>query len=185
MRSCNGRQVGNVVEEPCSLPSWNETSKEPPAPEGSLCGALQADAVVVGAGITGSSTALHLARMGKQVVQLEAREPGWGSSGRAYGSVVPVSKHSERKILQIYGHERGARLVSVLATGPAVVRGLLEEFQIDALYHGGGWAIGRAHATGRCQPETTSQPIGGERLRRLLSRCTRNGRLDRKFLLSR
>ena len=79
--------------------------------------------------------------MGKRVVQLEAREPGWGSSGRAYGSVVPVSKHGERKILQIYGHERGARLVSVLATGPAVVRGLLEEFQIDALYHGGGWLL--------------------------------------------
>ena len=130
-----------MVEEPCPLPSWNKAAKEPPAPEGPLCEALQADAAVIGAGITGSSTALHLARMGKQVVQLEAREPGWGSSGRAYGSVVPVSKHGERKILQIYGHERGARLVSVLATGPDVVRSLLEEFQIDALYHGGGWLL--------------------------------------------
>ena len=130
-----------MIEEPCPLPSWNKSSSEPPAPGDALSEALRADAVVIGAGITGSSTALHLARMGKRVVQLEAREPGWGASGRAYGNVVPVSKHSERKILHVYGEERGRRLNAALATGPEAVRSLLTEFQIDALYHGGGWLL--------------------------------------------
>ena len=96
------------------------------------------DAVVIGAGITGSSAALHLARAGRRVVQLEAREPGWGSSGRAYGNVVPVSKHDDRRIEQIYGRERGHRLNAALAAGPGLVRSLLAEFRIGALYHGGG-----------------------------------------------
>ena len=130
-----------MVEEPCPLPSWNDACGEPLAPEGRLSESLRADAVVIGAGITGSSTALHLARPGKRVVQLEAREPGWGASGRAYGNVVPVSKHDERRIERIYGRERGRRLNEALAAGPEVVRGLLERYRIDALYHGGGWLL--------------------------------------------
>ena len=87
-----------MVEEPCPLPSWDTPSPEPPAPAVPLTEALRADAIVVGAGVTGSSTALHLAGTGKRVVQIEARERGWGASGRAYGNVVPVSKHGERRI---------------------------------------------------------------------------------------
>ena len=130
-----------MIAEPCPLPSWGKTPGEQPVPVASLSESLRADAVVIGAGITGSSTALHLARSGKQVVQLEAREPGWGASGRAYGNVVPVSKHDERRIQQFYGDQRGRRLNEALAAGPEVVRGLLAEFRIDALYHGGGWLL--------------------------------------------
>ena len=128
-----------MVEEPCPLPSWDAPPAEPPAPVRMLSEALRADAVVIGAGVTGSSAALHLARSGKRVVQLEAREPGWGASGRAYGSVVPVSKHGERELRKIYGRERANRLIAALATGPELVRGLLAEFRIPALYRGGGW----------------------------------------------
>ena len=130
-----------MVEEPCPLPSWDTPSPEPPAPAAPLSEALRADAIVVGAGITGSSTALHLARTGKRVVQIEAREPGWGSSGRAYGNVVPVSKHDERTIERIYGPGRGRCLNAALAAGPELVRGLLEEFQIGARLHGAGWLL--------------------------------------------
>ena len=42
---------------------------------------LDADVVVVGAGLAGSSLALHLAETGVNVVVLEARQPGWGASG--------------------------------------------------------------------------------------------------------
>ena len=128
-----------MVEEPCPLPSWDAPCAEPPAPVRALSEALHADAVVIGAGVTGSSAALHLARSGKRVVQLEAREPGWGASGRAYGSVVPVSKHGEGELRRIYGRERARRLIAALATGPETVRGLLAEFRIPALYRGGGW----------------------------------------------
>ena len=42
-----------------------------------LDGDRQTDVVVIGAGFTGLSTALHLAERGVRVTVLEANEPGW------------------------------------------------------------------------------------------------------------
>ena len=42
-----------------------------------------------------------------------------------------------------------AASVLALAAGPEMVRSLLAEFGIDALYHGGGLAAGRAYAASR------------------------------------
>ncbi|MCG3170059.1 MAG: tRNA 5-methylaminomethyl-2-thiouridine biosynthesis bifunctional protein MnmC [Pseudomonadales bacterium] len=53
---------------------------------------LDADVVVVGAGLAGSSLALHLAEAGISVAVLEARQPGWGASGRNAGHVLPTLK---------------------------------------------------------------------------------------------
>ncbi len=53
---------------------------------------VQADVAVIGAGLAGASLALHLADAGISVVVLEARQPGWGASGRNAGHVLPVLK---------------------------------------------------------------------------------------------
>jgi glycine/D-amino acid oxidase-like deaminating enzyme len=53
---------------------------------------LDADVVVIGAGLAGGSLALHLAEAGINVVLLEARQPGWGGSGRNAGHVLPLLK---------------------------------------------------------------------------------------------
>jgi gamma-glutamylputrescine oxidase len=70
-------------------PSWyaataGETPVRPP-----LRGARRADVAVIGAGYTGLSTALHLARAGRDVVVLEAYKVGWGASGRNGGQIHP------------------------------------------------------------------------------------------------
>lgn len=56
---------------------------------------VHADVAIVGAGLAGASLALHLAQAGIGVVVLEARQPGWGASGRNAGHVLPILKDLE------------------------------------------------------------------------------------------
>ena len=53
-----------------------------------LEGAKSADVCVVGAGFTGTSTALSLAERGYSVALVEANRVGWGASGRNGGQVI-------------------------------------------------------------------------------------------------
>ena len=57
-----------------------------------LEGKARATVGVIGGGITGLSTALHLAERGIDVALVEAHEPGWGASGRNGGQVNPGLK---------------------------------------------------------------------------------------------
>ena len=86
---------------------------------------------VIGAGFTGLSTALYLAEAGAAVAVLEAKEIGWGASGRAFGQVVPYLKQGHAAILRHYGAELGQRIVDAVAEGPALVFGLIEKHRID------------------------------------------------------
>ena len=67
--------------------SWYRASAELLPEQSSLQGNVLADVCVIGAGYTGLSAALHLAKAGKQVVILEASRVGWGASGRNGGHV--------------------------------------------------------------------------------------------------
>lgn len=60
----------------------------PPYP--ALAADIDVDVLVVGAGLAGASLALHLAEAGVAVAVLEARQPGWGASGRNAGHVLPT-----------------------------------------------------------------------------------------------
>jgi NADPH-dependent 2,4-dienoyl-CoA reductase/sulfur reductase-like enzyme len=75
------------VDWPPSL--WAAVTPEgPQLPR--LEGTAEADVVIIGAGFTGLSTALHLREAGVDVTVVEAAEPGWGASGRNNGQVIPT-----------------------------------------------------------------------------------------------
>ena len=93
----------------------------PPLQAPQLQARIETDVAIIGAGFTGLSAALNLAKRPVSVTVLEAREVGWGGSGRAFGQVVPYAKHHEDHILQTYGPEYGPRVIDLLATGPDVV----------------------------------------------------------------
>jgi glycine/D-amino acid oxidase-like deaminating enzyme len=96
-----------------------------------LAARVRADVAVVGAGFTGLATALHLAQKGVSVAVLERSEVGWGGSGRAFGQVVPYSKHYEDHVLSTYGAHSGERLINFLAGGPDLVFGLVQRHGIE------------------------------------------------------
>ena len=94
-------------------------------------GSETAESVVIGAGYTGLSAALHLAEQGRSVLVLDAHEPGWGASGRNNGQVVAALKHEPHEIEQRFGQERGRALIRAIGDGPDLVLGLIERYRID------------------------------------------------------
>ncbi|MCB1465700.1 MAG: FAD-binding oxidoreductase [Rhizobiaceae bacterium] len=75
-----------------AMPASLYALEDSQTPSYSLPGDLSVDVAIVGAGYTGLSTALDLARKGVDVVVLEARDVGWGASGRNGGQINPGLK---------------------------------------------------------------------------------------------
>ena len=118
---------------PPGLPDSLWAATAPPGPE---CPPLTsngaADVVVVGAGYTGLSTALHLARAGRRVVVLDAGEPGWGCSGRNGGQVNPGgAKVLPEDVVASLGPDRGERFLEFGDRSCDLVFELIERYRIE------------------------------------------------------
>ena len=112
------------------LPQAYERLSPPPLKTQPLHGGTSVDVAIVGGGYTGLSAALHLAESGTSVVLLEGREIGWGGSGRAFGQLVPYTKHDAWDVIDYYGDDAGERIVDALGRGPDVVLGLIDKHKM-------------------------------------------------------
>ncbi|WP_395370701.1 NAD(P)/FAD-dependent oxidoreductase [Komagataeibacter diospyri] len=103
------------------------------SPSGPVTTALQGEhiceTVLIGAGFTGLSAALHLARAGAEVMVLEANEIGWGASGRNGGQVNPGLKTLPSEVERDLG-PHGAALADAAWEAPDVVFNLIEKYGI-------------------------------------------------------
>jgi glycine/D-amino acid oxidase-like deaminating enzyme len=118
-------------DDTCPIPAYFD-SFAPPAPATEkLDGDRQADAVIVGGGYTGLSTAVHLAERGIRALALEARDIGWGESSRSFGQIVPYLKHPPSHLARQLGPEVADRLVEATGRGPDLVFSLIEKYRIE------------------------------------------------------
>src|ERR1700716_509330 len=133
------------VRWPDSL--WSAaTPLGPVLPE--LVGTGEADVIVIGAGFTGLSTALHLREAGVDVAIVEAMEPGWGASGRNNGQVIPtLSRPDPDDIVRRHG-AAGERLVRLLRGGASTLFDVARRYQLQAEQEQTGW-IQPVHSPGR------------------------------------
>lgn len=113
-----------------------------------LVGTQQADVIVIGAGFTGLSTALHLREAGVDVVVVEAAEPGWGASGRNNGQVIPtLSRPDPEDIIAKHGAV-GERFVAMLRDSASVLFDVVQKYKIEAEHEQSGW-VQPVHSPGR------------------------------------
>lgn len=110
---------------------WHETSPEPAPASPALEDHRAAEVVVIGGGITGLCTALHLAEAGVSVTLLEAGEIPTGGSGRNVGLVNAGLWIPPDDILEALGEEDGERANALLGNAPAEVFSLIARHAID------------------------------------------------------
>ena len=109
---------------------WAATAPPPPSSP-PLDGDIEAHAIVVGAGYTGCSTALHLAERGVDVVLLEALEIGSGAAGRSMGAVNPHFRTLPSRITEMVGADLGERMNREFGAGADLVFDLVSRHRIE------------------------------------------------------
>uniref|UniRef100_A0A7C4RGR1 FAD-binding oxidoreductase n=1 Tax=Desulfatirhabdium butyrativorans TaxID=340467 RepID=A0A7C4RGR1_9BACT len=116
---------------------WAATAPPPPI-SNALQGESSCDVTVIGGGFTGISAALHLAEAGVDVTLLEARQIGYGGSGRNVGLVNAGLWVLPDDVLKALGSDYGERLNTVLGASPDLVFNLIENYGIscEALRNG-------------------------------------------------
>jgi glycine/D-amino acid oxidase-like deaminating enzyme len=143
-------------------PSLYAETAIPPLNLTPLAGETRATVAVIGGGITGLSTALHLAEQGVEVLVLEAHQPGWGASGRNGGHVNPGLKLDPDQVEQDFG-DLGRRMVRLSYAAPEALFRLVERHQIRC----------EARQAGTLRAATTAKTLDG--LRKLAAQYAARG----------
>ena len=137
--------AGSSVIWPPSL--WAAVT--PPGPSlPALEGPVAADVVVIGAGFTGLSTALHLRAAGIDVAVIEAAEPGWGASGRNNGQVIPTLSRPDPDEIVARHKAAGERFVALLRDSARLLFDTAKAHGIAAEAEQTGW-VQPVHSPGR------------------------------------
>ncbi|WP_150121345.1 NAD(P)/FAD-dependent oxidoreductase, partial [Sulfitobacter sp. HI0023] len=116
---------------------WDRTCDLPERP--TLQGDLTCDVAVIGAGFTGLSAAMHLAKEGVSVAVLEAERVGWGASGRNGGFCCLGGGMLDNAGLEArFGAEGRRDWRATEAASVRFVQDLIRELGIDVDRHSEG-----------------------------------------------
>lgn len=108
---------------------WDASAVEKPQTT-EMPGDISVDLAIVGGGFTGLSTALHASELGIDCHVFEAKQIGYGGSGRNVGLVNAGLWLPPQDVRHRLGERKGAALIKVLAEAPEYVQSLIERHQI-------------------------------------------------------
>lgn len=129
--------------------AWDAGAPKP-APRRSFSGIADAETVIVGGGIAGLSTALHLAEAGRPALVLEAGTVGSGATGTSAGIVAPqLVRTTPHAVMARLGRERGAALLRLVGESGRYLFDLADRHGIACDQSMAGFL---APATGRSAP---------------------------------
>ncbi len=114
--------------------SWYAASAGAPPQFAPTEGDCDVDVAIVGGGFTGLSTALHLAKAGREVLLLDAHRVGWGASGRNGGQLGSGQRRDQDELEDWLGLEHARVLWQIAEDAKAKVHALIAEHAIDCDY---------------------------------------------------
>ncbi len=123
------RNINDLL--PSAETVWRATA--PPGPVlSALSVDLEADVLVIGGGIAGITTALHLAEAGIETMLLESGQPGDGATGWSGGLVAPdYIRHTPETIGRVLGRPAAERLTRMVGRSGRGVFDLIARHAID------------------------------------------------------
>src|SRR5210317_1095583 len=92
---------------------------------------VSTDVLVIGAGYTGLSAALHLTEVIDNVVVIDAVQPGWGCSGRNGGQINPNWKTPISLLQRLYPGQSFERFIETIDQSADLVFDLIERHSIQ------------------------------------------------------
>jgi gamma-glutamylputrescine oxidase len=96
-----------------------------------LNGEVTTDVVIIGAGFTGISAALELAKAGYKVVVLEAGTIGSGASGRNGGQICTGFSASQSKLAAQLGEADARKCFEISEDAKRLIEARIVEYKID------------------------------------------------------
>jgi gamma-glutamylputrescine oxidase len=124
--------------------SYYVASTALPPERPALAGTVRADVCVVGGGIAGCSTALHLAERGYRVVLLEQHRIGWGASGRSGAQALFGVAAPQEKLERLIGAADAHRIWDMTLEGIDLIRERIARHGIDC-----NWVSGQMHVANK------------------------------------
>lgn len=92
---------------------------------------ISTDVLVIGAGYTGLSAALHLSDVSDDIVVIDAAQPGWGCSGRNGGQINPNWKTPLSLLQRLYPGKSFDRFIETVDQSADLVFDLIDRFNIQ------------------------------------------------------
>lgn len=136
-----------------------------------LLGEIKVDVCIIGGGFSGLNSAIELTRKGFSVAVIEARQIGWGASGRNGGQLIRGIGHGVEQFEKHIGSE-GVRQIKLMGIEAVdLVRQRIEEFDIDCDLRWGYCDLANKpeHLKGFAEDKAELESLGYRHELRLLS----------------
>ncbi len=111
--------------------SWYAASAGPLPVYPALQDNLEVDVCIVGAGITGLSSAIHLAEQGYRVAVVEQHCVGWGASGRSGGQMIFGFATEQPQLVKLVGLDEAKKIWACGLEGLDLLRQRIARYGID------------------------------------------------------
>ncbi len=117
--------------------SYYAASANPTPQRDTLRDEITVDVCVVGAGIAGCSTALHLAERGYRVAVIEAQQVAWGASGRSGGQALFGFASGQDVLVSQLGRDTARQMFDVSVAALDLLKDRVRRHGIDCDLHWG------------------------------------------------